>query len=206
MTAHDGLMHGSSGEHSPAAQGHVQGGGFMNDMSVRGGAPQFAAQMLPPNMHTEPHFVENPNLQPSTGLSLHDMVPGPQDGHRRSSLYASHADYSNPTSAGMYNQTWSAGSAAPGTAPMYSFPPQQPPPAPGQYTGHSGNVTLPPNQYMQAQYDTSLQRGNFDQGGMYRPATGASNSGGYHGYLAPDGRALGNAPTKPDPLSRGGLE
>lgn len=199
ITAHDGLMHGSGSEHSPSSQAHLQGTSFINEMPVRG-ATHYPAQMLPPNMHTEQHFVENSGIQAPAALSMHDMVPGPQDSHRRPSLYTSPTDYSNPSSSNLYNQAWSGGSAAPGTAPMYSFPGQQASSSQGQFSGHSTTVPMSQNhQYMHAPYDTTLQqRGSFDQGSMYRSAPASSNSGAYSGYLTADGRPLANPPIKPD--------
>ncbi|EEY22617.1 conserved hypothetical protein [Verticillium alfalfae VaMs.102] len=198
---HDTLMHGSSHDHSPA--GGLQGSSYMDGLPPRGGAP-YTQQLLQPSMHADQHFVDSERLHSSSGIPMHDIGPGPQDGHRRASLYTSPTEYANPQSAGIYNQSWQPGTTAPGPASIYPF--SSTPTPPSQFNNHAG-VPLAQTPFIAAQYD-GLSRGNFEQGGMFPSGTTANQghvqgSQGFPTYtLGHDGRSMSNAGVKSDTLPR----
>jgi hypothetical protein len=126
----------ASTDHSPA--GPLQGGPF-----VSGDIPVRSAPYLPSELGTEQQhaYVEGggiptvgghhaPTLQSMASMAIPTDLP-PHDASRRPSvqLYTSPAEYSNPSSAGMYNaNTWGhTATTAPSGPSMYSnnaFPPQ----------------------------------------------------------------------------------
>ncbi|ROT40354.1 hypothetical protein SODALDRAFT_94609 [Sodiomyces alkalinus F11] len=214
---HDVLLHrvhGSNTDHSQG--GHMQGGGsFVGEVAVREPS-HYAAQMLPPTMHSEAHFVQGGNLQhPSGGLPMHDLVPSPQDGQRRTSIFGSPAEYSNaPPAAAVYTPAWHQqhqqhpGTTAPDTTSMYSFPSHPPAAATQGHFGGHPNVPVAQGQYMGSQYD-GLARGNFDQATLFRHPAGPSPAQvqgpqGYPAYLPPDGRSMSswNPDAKAEPIAR----
>ncbi|KAH7349424.1 hypothetical protein B0T11DRAFT_301665 [Plectosphaerella cucumerina] len=197
MTGHEGILHGSSSEQSPTSQTHLQGGGFMGDMVGRGGAQYPGAPMTGTTAHMLPQgdqFIDDMNFKMSGGLFQ-------VNNQRRSSMYTPTGEYTNPPSAGLYNQqTWPMGSTAPSTAATYAFQQQQQPPS----QGHFSQAAVPMNQgqYMHGGYDGALPRSTMDQGTIYRSTT-ATNQGTYPGYMhTADGRTLPNPPIKQDVLSR----
>ncbi|KAH6694654.1 hypothetical protein VD0002_g7085 [Verticillium dahliae] len=198
---HDTLMHGSSHDHSPA--GGLQGSSYMDGLPPRGGAP-YTQQLLQPSMHADQHFVDSERLHSSSGIPMHDIGPGPQDGHRRASIYTSPTEYANPQSAGIYNQSWQPGTTAPGPASIYPF--SSTPTPPSQFNNHAG-VPLAQTPFIAAQYD-GLSRGNFEQGGMFPSGTTANQghvqgSQGFPTYtIGHDGRSMSNAGVKSDTLPR----
>lgn len=212
MTGHDGLGHSGS-EHSPSSQTHLQAGTFLGDMGGRGGAhyPGAAAAAgaathmlpLPPN----DQFIDD------MGFKISSTFFPVNNQQRRSSMYTPPGDYANPPSAGLYNQSWSMGSAAPSAAATYSFQQQQqqqqqPPPPPAPTHGHFAQAAVPmgQGQYMHAGYDASLQRGALDQGSLYR-STAPTAQGAYPGYMqTSDGRTVQNPPIKTDGMSRGPVD
>lgn len=201
----DVLLHGvqaPNADHNDNQGVPIQGGGsFVGEVAVRE-TPHYAAQMLPHAMHSEQHFIQGGSLQhPSEAMSMHhDLVPSPQDGQRRASLYGSPAEYSNaPSAAAVYTPTWHqqhAGTTAPDATSMYSFTPHPPATTQGHFGGHP-NVPVAQSQYLGPQYD-GLARGNFDQAALFRHASGANppqhvqGSQGFPAYLSPDGRSMSN--------------
>jgi hypothetical protein len=197
MTGHEGILHGSSSEQSPTSQTHLQGGGFMGDMVGRGGAQYPGAPMTATTAHMLPQgdqFIDDMNFKMPGGLFQ-------VNNQRRSSMYTPTGEYTNPPSAGLYNQqTWPMGSTAPNTAATYAFQPQQQPPS----QGHFSQAAVPMNQgqYMHGGYDGALPRSTMEQGTIYR-STPATTQGTYPGYMhTADGRTLPNPPIKQDVLSR----
>ncbi|KAL2753619.1 hypothetical protein ACRALDRAFT_2110380 [Sodiomyces alcalophilus JCM 7366] len=214
----DVLLHGV---HGPSATDHhnqgVQiqnGGSFVGEVGVRE-ASHYATQMLPHTMHSEQHFVPGNNLQhASGGMPMHDLVPSPQDGQRRASLYGSPAEYSNPpAAAAVYTPGWHQQHAGTTTGPdatsIYSFPPHAPTTTQGHFASHP-NVPVSQGPYLGSQYD-GLARGNFDQATMFRHTAGPNpsqvqGSQGFPAYLPPDGRSMSNwnnpGDAKPEAIPR----
>lgn len=201
-----GLMQGNSTEQSPETSS------FVGDVPIRGPS-QYSTQMIPPNMHADQHLVDNGTLHTAGTMPLHDIVPSSQEGHRRASLFTPAAEYQNPSpsvGAAFYAQPWTAGSAAPPTGSMYSFPPQQQQQQPSPPQGHFGNhpaVSLAQGQYMGAAPYDGLPRGSFDQGTMFRPSSTTSQgqvatSQPFPGYITSDVRTVTGAGDRHDGLPR----
>ncbi|KAI1102248.1 hypothetical protein F4804DRAFT_273908 [Jackrogersella minutella] len=189
-----------STEQSPTTQ--ISGDTFVGDMPVRG--TQYPQPVLGSDMTTERQaFVDAPNMSNQapihhgTNMGLHEIYSSPHESSRRSSLFTSPSDYTNPTTPTMYQQ-WQTGSAAPGNPSVYTFP-QQAGAAHQPFVGHTG-VPMPQNQqYMGTSFD-GLPRGGHDaqHSGMLR----ALPQPGYPNYIPHEPGPLSASGTKAEPLPR----
>ncbi|KAI2464180.1 hypothetical protein F4781DRAFT_425754 [Annulohypoxylon bovei var. microspora] len=192
-----------SSEPSPTTQ--MSGDAFVGDMPVRG--TPYSQPVLGSEMTAERQtFVDAPTipnqapLHPTTNISLHDMYTNPHDSSRRSSIFTSPSEYTNPTTSTIYqvNQQWQTSSAAPSNSSVYTFP-QQSGNAHQPFVSHAGVPMPQGQQFLGAPFD-GLPRVSHDaqHGGMIR----ALPQPGYSSYMSHEPGHLSASGTKAESLPR----
>ncbi|KAI1393760.1 uncharacterized protein F4822DRAFT_424223 [Hypoxylon trugodes] len=193
------MGHNHSTDQSPTTQ--IPSEAFVGEMPVRGA--QYAQSVLPPDMTAERQTYVDPAASmssqpplhppPPANLGLHDMYTSPHDASRRSSMFTTPSDYTNPATPTLYQQWQHPGSTAPSNQSVYAFP--QTNSAPQSFVGHPGVQMQHSQQYMSASFD-GLPRTSHDAQHSILRALPQPN---YHGYITHEPGPLTGPKTEPLP-------
>ncbi|KAI2615444.1 hypothetical protein GGR54DRAFT_612544 [Hypoxylon sp. NC1633] len=196
-----------STEQSPTTQ--MSSDAFVGDMHpVRGN--QYAQPILGPGpeMTAERPFAEpsslssQASLHPTSNMSVPDMYSNSHDS-RRSSMFTSPSDYTNPATPNMYPQ-WQPGSTAPSNPPLYTFPPQ-PANTHQPFVGHTGVAMPQSQQFIGSSSFDGLPRASHDthHGTLLRSLSqSALPPSNYSSYMPHESGPISGSGPKGDALPR----
>lgn len=139
----------------------------MGDIPVRTNT-YTQASLMQPDLSSGPSSFDPPPMSQTHGMPIQDAYSDPHVPNRRTSLYASPADYGNSSGSGMY-QTWPQNNT-PTASSGYSFQqqPQQPHPA-AQYVDHQPVSLQQTPQYLEATPSFETMHGGSTS--LYRQPT-----------------------------------